>query len=756
VSLREPSAAEAVAPATVCAFAMIANQVAGKATRDALFLTSFDVTSLPRMVIASALLTMAAVPLASRALSRMGPRRLVPAAFVASAAAQLAIRALLDVAPRAAAAALYLHLAAFGAVLISWFWSLISERFDPRTAKRRIGHIAGGGTLGGLLGGIAAERAAGAMSVGTLLVLLAVLHAVCAGAAVLVGRGAAPAGRPSEEADRPPRTNGLEVLGRLPYLRNLGLLVLMTTVGAALLDYVFKLRATEALVDRQALLRFFALFYTAVSALTFVLQSTVTRRLLERIGLARTASSLPLFLGAGGLTALLVPGLPSIGVVRGGEAAVRSSLFRSSYELFYTPVAPGDKRATKTIVDVGFDRLGDAIGGGLVQLVLAMGWIGTGEPLVGMAAALGLGGLLFTRRLHAGYVRALESSLVKKDAARERDAEAANLTMFLEPGSQLELTTTLPDLETGLASGISTTSLELTRVLGSTPAPSPGETAPSPPPPPADPLTAAIAALRSGEADRARTVLRDRAPLAPELVAHVIPLLAWDAVTADAVTALRAVVDRHTGQLLDALLDPDEEFTVRRRLPRVLAAATSPRAVQGLLAGLRDRRFEVRYQCGSALARIHERNPALAIDHAAIHAAVEKEARVDRRVWESHHLLDEHGADASPLFGDVLRRRSSRSLEHVFTLLSLVFPSQPLRIAYRGLHTEDENLRGTALEYLESILPPTIQDCLWPFLDDRRRARHDKPADAVLDSLLKSHESIRISLDKLRRRAEED
>ena len=38
---------------------------------------------------------------------------------------------------------------------------------------------------------------------------------------------------------------------------------------------------------------------------------------------------------------------------------------------------------------------------------------------------------------------------------------------------------------------------------------------------------------------------------------------------------------------------------------------------------------------------------------------------------------------------------------HVFTLLAVVLPRQPLRIAYRALRSDDRRLRGTALEYLE-------------------------------------------------------
>ena len=53
---------------------------------------------------------------------------------------------------------------------------------------------------------------------------------------------------------------------------------------------------------------------------------------------------------------------------------------------------------------------------------------------------------------------------------------------------------------------------------------------------------------------------------------------------------------------------------------------------------------------------------------------------------------------------EFVKDRAGQSLAHVFTLLSLVLPTEPLQIAFRGLHTDDQNLQGTALEYLEGML----------------------------------------------------
>ena len=135
---------------------MIAQQVAGKATRDAFYLSTFDVETLPVMMAASAVVSLIAVLWLSRMMVRHSPARVVPIAFAVSGAAFMAEWALSFPAPRLAAIVLYLHTALFGAAILSAFWSLINETFVPHTGKSAVAWITGGGTLGGVLGGLAA------------------------------------------------------------------------------------------------------------------------------------------------------------------------------------------------------------------------------------------------------------------------------------------------------------------------------------------------------------------------------------------------------------------------------------------------------------------------------------------------------------------------------------------------------------------------------------------------------------------------
>jgi hypothetical protein len=207
-----------------------------------------------------------------------------------------------------------------------------------------------------------------------------------------------------------------------------------------------------------------------------------------------------------------------------------------------------------------------------------------------------------------------------------------------------------------------------------------------------------------------------------------------------ALFALVKVAEERVGQLTDALMDPNQPAAIHRRLARTLSNGVSQRAADGLLAALGDSRFEVRVQAARSLSAVVSRNDHIAIDAERIYEVVLREVAVGRPVWEGRRLLD-GAVSASPL-DQFVRDRSGQSLAHVFTLLSLVLPREPLQIAFRSLQSDDTYLRGTAMEYLEKVLPQPVREALWPFLVRRRRLPGVGRQDERLAALLRSSQSV--------------
>ena len=177
--------------APLIAAALIAQQVASNAVRDALFLTWYQVTSLPYFMAAAAVLAIPAAECSGRLQARFGPARFVPFILGVGSLLFLVEWNLLGSHPRVASGLVYVHASVLGAIGISAFWSLLNERFDPHTAKALMARVAAAAALGGLAGGVAAERVAVLLSQGALFILLGLSGTACAAGSVFIGRGMA-------------------------------------------------------------------------------------------------------------------------------------------------------------------------------------------------------------------------------------------------------------------------------------------------------------------------------------------------------------------------------------------------------------------------------------------------------------------------------------------------------------------------------------------------------------------------------------
>lgn len=667
--------------ACLAAGLLVAQQVAAKATRDALFLSNFPVRALPIASGLTAGISLAGVLAFSRGMARSSPPVMMRWVLGASAILLVGEWSLALAAPPLAAVAVYVHVGLFGATLVSGFWSVINESFDPHTARHVIGRIGTGAGLGGVVGGLATWQAASLIGVAPMLLVMAGLTVGCLGALEALhrtdrARMPAPV---AAGASGPAHT--FQLIRRDAFLRNVALLVGLCAVTEAVLDYVLSASVTTRFGRGGPLMSFFALYHTSIGVLALGLQTALARRALDGLGLGGTLAVPPAAVAVGGALAAVVPGIWPKVALRGIQAVLRNSLFRSAYELLYTPLAPERKRPAKALLDVGADRLGTIAGSAVVMAVLLLPAPGGVRMLLLLASALAIVTLLLTRRLQKGYVSVLAESLRAG-------------TLRLDPRDVVDQTT------------------RATLAVAVAPAPPRAMPAEAPLPVGAgEPWLDAAAALRSGELGRAREVLAGREPLEPALVSLAVPLLARDELFADAVAALRRVADLCTGQLLDVLLDPRQDPVVRRRVPRVLTAATTQRAVDGLLAAVGDERFDVRYRSTQALLRLRQRDGSLLVPAARAFAAVQREL--------------------------ALARPSARGIDLVFGLLSLAVPGEPLVVALRAWRTDDHSLRGTALEYLQNVLPAPVWNSLWPWLGARPAAT-GRTLEEMRDDLLKS------------------
>ena len=693
--------------ALMSATLMIAHQVAGKATRDAIFLSHYEVTDLPKMVLFAAILSLLAVVLMARLLAKHGPWKVIPPAFFASGCLFMTNWWYYPLNPQVVAVALYLQMAIFGAVLISGFWSVVNERFDPHTAKQTIARVAAAATLGGVLGGLAAGKIAQATDVRAMLLVLAVLHIFCGLSVKGIGES-----RSSQPTAQVKMTSGIQLLATHRYLQLMGILVVMIGVVGALIDYTFKAAASAHFDSSgESLVVFFGQFYAAVGVATFIVQSLLGPQILRRYGLGATLAVLPLVVIAfGGIHLIAALRIYSLAALRGGQMVFTNSFFRSAFELLYTPLPPKIKRPTKAIIDVASDRLGDVLGSGLLLLLLALIPDLPNATIIVFAIVVATLTIVVVMSLYKGYVNQLATSL-KEGAVSisEHDVLDATTKRTLAESSvasERELLLNKIREKKYDRAGIARLDLD-TDLPMEVQADSDSEA-----------LLSVINALISGDRALIRQALSG-SYMDLRLVPFLIPLLADDELAEDVRMELRWKAPHAIGALSDSLLDPDISVKARQRIPSILEVTHNPRSIGGLLTGLQDEQFNVRYSAARALARMRERDKGIVIDRQRVFDAVEREASVPHHVWRNRGLDAEVDlpVDISSGAGGN-DPRLEFSVEHVFTLLSLTFDRDALLLSRQALSSNDRNLRGTALEYLENVLPEKVKVKLWPHLGE--------------------------------------
>jgi hypothetical protein len=167
----------------------------------------------------------------------------------------------------------------------------------------------------------------------------------------------------------------------------------------------------------------------------------------------------------------------------------------------------------------------------------------------------------------------------------------------------------------------------------------------------------------------------------------VVLLLEDDALARDAADWLTAQHPAPVGLLTDALLSDRLSDAARRRVARLLGKIDDSRAADGLLAALGNVPTGVRPGLANALARAAARRP---LPREPLLAAARR------------------SAEEPPPAGD-----ARTHLEEIFCFLAAAYPREPFQAALRAL-SGGGVARGTALEWLDVLLPPDVKHALWP------------------------------------------
>ena len=650
--------------ASVAAFVMLAQLVAGRATREALFLANFRADDLPYAMAAAGVLSVAGSIPAAKALAHYGPGRVVPLFFALSTTLFTVEWLLAHRAPHFVAVMLYLHLAAASTLLVSGFWAILNERFDPHSAKGGLARVASFATAGGMLGGLLSERVGVLFGLDTTLIVMAGMHGFCAVLVGWIGRfEALTTEAPAEEQSE---LSGLGAIRSAPYLK----LLVATTVTFAILDapldFVIRAGAADEFDSGKELIRFFGFYYTAVGVTTFLMQTALTQKVIARFGIGPAMASMPVMVVVTGGAALISPVLAAFVALRGTTSVLTNSVYRTGFELLYTPLPLRLKRPAKPVIDVGGDGLGDVLGAGLVLAIISI-WP-VGQMLGVTAAAIGLALALtwLLSRLQRAYREQLTENL-----------EEGNLQAVVVDGPAPDVTHSHIQLD---RSAIRARLHEM--------------------------------GLRGSQSQIAQEGWS---------ASEWIQALGDSARAHAAAEGLREQGVEARGALLEALADPDCPDLAKLFLPGLLERIPDASVVEGLLSTMAKSDFEVRFRAARAAVQVVQNHTELTPPVPRVLDAVRSELQNPGVAPPVESISVTEDRKESVLIADYPHLPVARRLEHVFTLLALERGTDLMRSVLLGLYSENPAFLGNALEYLDSSLPDDLRRLLPEVLGGRLR-----------------------------------
>lgn len=262
-----------------------------------------------------------------------------------------------------------------GIFLISQFWTLANDIYDPRQAKRVFGFIGGGSSLGGMTGSGLTALLVKRVGTENLILFSAAILALCFFLILEIQkrtRSRQDARFTSEEE----HLGGGEAIAMLRSSRHLKLIALVigfSALGAATLEQQLYMASAAEVVDKDAITSFLAEITFYISVIGFVIQVYFTSRVYSLLGIGFAMAVLPFSLGTTAIVILLNKALWASSVARVSDSALRYSLDKTTRETLFLPLPAELKLKAKGFVDVVADRfIGKGVGSVVLLVVIKL------------------------------------------------------------------------------------------------------------------------------------------------------------------------------------------------------------------------------------------------------------------------------------------------------------------------------------------------------------------------------------------------
>ena len=327
-------------------FAFVALGITGSAARDAYFLNMVDPDYLPLMFLAVAIVLTLAVAIYNR-LSKN--RDLIQTTTVSSLVFAISLVFIQNNLKGWVIPFLYVWVEVIILIIITQFWLLAADVFNPRQAKRLFSILGAGGALASIIIGSSIKYYVSLFgSENLLFVTIGFL-----GVVILMANLIRPYRNINELKNRSTKKDEKQQSNKLftPYIKSLAIIIGLAAIASVIIDYQFKMTAIAAFPNQDDLVNFFGKYYAITGIARIIIDLYITSRVLSRFGILIAILILPISLMIGSLGFLLSPILATVFLSKFSDQVFKFTLHNASIQLFWIPVKNTIKIKLKPIIE---------------------------------------------------------------------------------------------------------------------------------------------------------------------------------------------------------------------------------------------------------------------------------------------------------------------------------------------------------------------------------------------------------------------
>ena len=338
------------------------------------FINDLGADNLPWVLLFAGVLIGIIMQVYTRVVRRLPPRSVIPLTQAAIAILLIGFWVLFQTGQVWTSTAFYLFGQIMGLLLISQFWTLANDVYDPRQAKRLFGFIGGGASLGGIAGSAVLAFLVQAVGPNSMLIASAVLLFICVfvvGAVMRLAKVGLSDIASAGEEQGVGSQEAIRLLRESRHLQVIALVIGFAAIGAGLLDQQLNMAVEEAAGDggAEAIAAFLGRVQLYLSIAGFVIQVWLTSRIHRYLGIGFALLILPVSLGATGIVIMATGALWASAAGRILDSSLRYTVDKTTREILFLPLPSELKHQAKAFVDVTVDRFAKA---GLAILLLIL------------------------------------------------------------------------------------------------------------------------------------------------------------------------------------------------------------------------------------------------------------------------------------------------------------------------------------------------------------------------------------------------